>query len=106
MSEDIFKGVSSGMDLGDSPAPSLPGIRKVTPKFNRPGITIRRDVKREWHEIDAGLIAVGDTVAEHGQIAHKRVDIVNPNQIVIENVLGSVFYLRLDTKVLAFIRVD
>lgn len=54
----------------DSPVPkNIPTIRPARPKFSRPGISISRDLKREWREVRVDQVSVGDTVPGYGLIA-------------------------------------
>lgn len=103
MSEESGHTFGSVAPVSDIPIPQLPSLRPVQPKFNRPGISIRRDLKREWTEVLPDMLTAGDTVAEVGQLAVVMKEQPTGDVIRVENVMGYEFFLKKTQKVLAFI---
>jgi hypothetical protein len=88
-------------DLGDSPVPHIPTIRPARPKFSRPGISLSRSEKREWQEIKARQVFVGDVVPGVGLVSGIDVSVLG-ELLIFENVIGQRTELRPDDEVMAF----
>lgn len=93
-------------DLGDSPVPNLPGIRRAIPKFSRPAIDLTRPEKKEWREVDAYEVEIGDVVFGFGLVAHKleRND-ESAIGVRLENVMEEARVFIPGEKIRAFVRV-
>lgn len=96
--------------------PNVPKIQKAMPsKFSRPGINLVRPEKREWKDIEAVKVCIGDMVADVGQIATvmygssfnsnwSQLDKVHT--VVLENIAGERTQYDAGHIVKAFVRVD
>lgn len=83
--------------------PNVPKIQKGVPnKFARPGINLARPEKREWKDIEAAKVCIGDTVVDVGQIA---AIIHGSNWARLENIAGDRTQFDASHVVKAFVRV-
>ncbi len=84
--------------------PNVPKIQKGIPKkFERQGIDIQRNIKKEWKDIQACLVQPGDVVVGYGWIA--TVEDIPGSGVKLENVAGDEFITAPEKIVKAFVVV-